>query len=59
MTTELPETGRVRGRCVWWLSGQCKGGSRCLCLPEQRPERPDDQQRAAPEEDAAADPAPG
>lgn len=25
--------GRMRGRCAWWLSGQCKGDGDCTCLP--------------------------
>jgi hypothetical protein len=29
---------RVRGRCVWWLSGQCTGGAQCTCLPVPRPD---------------------
>lgn len=57
MMTELPETGRVRGRCVWWLSGQCKGGRRCLCLPEQRQEPRDElpDGPAAPKDTAGTD----
>ncbi|HKN98619.1 MAG TPA: hypothetical protein VJX10_15985 [Pseudonocardiaceae bacterium] len=51
MMTEMPETGRVRARCVWWLSGQCKGGRRCLCLPEQRQDPPADQRPEAPRTD--------
>jgi hypothetical protein len=39
------ETGRVRGRCVWWLSGQCKGGLTCTCVPW--PRRDSDEYQAA------------
>jgi hypothetical protein len=35
---EESSTGRMRGRCVWWLSGQCKGGATCTCLPWPRQE---------------------
>jgi hypothetical protein len=31
--------GRVRARCVWWLSGQCKGGATCACLPWPQPDK--------------------
>jgi hypothetical protein len=36
--TEESISGRVRARCVWWLSGQCKGGATCTCLPPPRQE---------------------
>jgi hypothetical protein len=53
MMTELPEIGRVRGRCVWWLSGQCRGGRQCSCLPERRPDPPEESEEPAAPEDAA------
>jgi hypothetical protein len=34
--SEESAVGRIRGKCVWWLSGQCKGGARCNCLPWPR-----------------------
>lgn len=34
--TDESTAGRVRSRCVWWLSGQCKGGATCTCLPWPR-----------------------
>ncbi len=48
-TTDETVGRRVRARCVWWLSGQCKGGATCSCLPWPResdahPTEPPDEQ---------------
>jgi hypothetical protein len=37
MNAEESTSRRVRGKCVWWLSGQCTGGRACTCLPWPRP----------------------
>jgi hypothetical protein len=37
MTRVSTPTAEVRRRCVLWLSGQCRAGQECSCLPPPKP----------------------
>ena len=39
-TEAAREAARKRSRCVWWLCGQCHGGSACRCVPVPQPRQP-------------------